>query len=537
MSSSPNSFHNSFDSHEPRQELDSPFLNEEYLVEEARTAQTWRTPVPGFQLESPFLEAFEEGWGASEVEDFEEFLDGSDEEELEEEFEAEEVREELEYDQMLPQPDQGEEEELYEFDRHELESAFLDKQPPIPSSEESIEAEEEDLEERLIPASAIEFVDLAEWASVTYFSEPPITSGTARQTNAVLDSSAFDARSMDVTRLSLMRPVQSTQSGSPNYEFNLKSRVYYPRGRRRGQLAGTKVYSVVVIVHGTHFPFTNNTGAVELANHLGYEYLQRNLARHGIVSMSISVNAVTMLGFSIRAAAEFIKANLRLLEQLNTPNGHATEHRFENRLDLKSIGLVGQSRGGEAVVEAVVLLRSNANFKVKAVCLIAPTDVTGIARPQDQLSLNNDGDLRYLVLYGSHDGDISGADHLGVDPRVTPHSVGTGFRQYDRATCDRTMVFVQGITHNRFNTKWNLEKHYGDLGHCFVEPCSRPFDTSIRKAADHRQLAIDYVGGLFRLALNGETSRLRLFQGIIVPTGKHNVSIQWSLGGVPVTQK
>lgn len=64
MSSSPDSFQSYFDSHEPKQELDSPFLSEEYLVEEASTAQTWKTPLPGFQLESPFLEAFEEGWGA-----------------------------------------------------------------------------------------------------------------------------------------------------------------------------------------------------------------------------------------------------------------------------------------------------------------------------------------------------------------------------------------------------------------------------------------------------------------------------------------
>jgi len=88
MPSSPDSFQNSFDSHEPRPELDSPFLNEEYLAEEARTAPTWRTPVPGFQLESPFLQAFEEGWGAideSEAEEFEEFLGELDEEEFEEE--------------------------------------------------------------------------------------------------------------------------------------------------------------------------------------------------------------------------------------------------------------------------------------------------------------------------------------------------------------------------------------------------------------------------------------------------------------------
>jgi hypothetical protein len=71
MSSAYNSFHNSFDSHEPRQELDSPFLNEEFLVEEARTAQLWKTLMPELQPESPFLEAFEEGWGAIRESEFE----------------------------------------------------------------------------------------------------------------------------------------------------------------------------------------------------------------------------------------------------------------------------------------------------------------------------------------------------------------------------------------------------------------------------------------------------------------------------------
>jgi Lysine-specific metallo-endopeptidase len=71
MSSSSDPLQNSFDSYEPKQELESPFLNEEYLADEARIAQ-WRVPVPGVQLESPFLEAFEDGWSSGEVEEFEE---------------------------------------------------------------------------------------------------------------------------------------------------------------------------------------------------------------------------------------------------------------------------------------------------------------------------------------------------------------------------------------------------------------------------------------------------------------------------------
>ncbi len=80
MSSSSDPLQNSFDSHEPRQELELPFLNEEFLADEARIAQ-WRVPAPGFQPESPFLEAFEEEEATGRVEEFEDFFGELDEQE------------------------------------------------------------------------------------------------------------------------------------------------------------------------------------------------------------------------------------------------------------------------------------------------------------------------------------------------------------------------------------------------------------------------------------------------------------------------
>jgi outer membrane protein OmpA-like peptidoglycan-associated protein len=108
MSSSSAPLQNSFDSYEPKQELESPFLNEEYLADEARIAQ-WRVPVPGVQLESPFLEAFEDGWRSGEVEEFEEFLHEMDEEEFEEEGKIGIAN----YEQKFKQ----EVEESYDFER------------------------------------------------------------------------------------------------------------------------------------------------------------------------------------------------------------------------------------------------------------------------------------------------------------------------------------------------------------------------------------------------------------------------------------
>jgi hypothetical protein len=144
MSSSPKSFEDNFDSHEPRQELDSPFLNEEYLVEEARTAQTWRNLTPGLQLESPFLEAFEEGWGAigtPEVEEYDGFLDESeglvqetgDEVNAKSNFDEEEELDE-EFHQTFDEFNENEFEEEHigvELNGEESEQALNDYQPDI----------------------------------------------------------------------------------------------------------------------------------------------------------------------------------------------------------------------------------------------------------------------------------------------------------------------------------------------------------------------------------------------------------------------
>lgn len=368
--------------------------------------------------------------------------------------------------------------------------------------------------------------DLDEWASVTHFDDGIDPATHAWQETAVLDSSTFQAfvRTELQTNFTLMRAVSSPAAGSPNYEFRIRSRIYYPRGRRAGTLAGTRAFPAALIIHGNHIW---RQGMTEVDNHLGYEYLQQELARHGIISMSINTNQANILNAGIRTRAEFILANLRLLRRLNEPG--SPHPRFEGRIDLHNLGLVGHSRGGDAVVKAALLLRGNADFTVRAVCSLAPTDVSGEARVADRFALRATDIRRYLVLCPSHDGDVSGVEGSG-----------TGFRLYDRAACAKTMIFVKGLTHNRFNTEWDNERNYGDWSHLFVNhPDCRttpagaacpPFNADIRAADDHKQLAKEYIGCLFRLELNGEASCMGLFNGLIVPTRNHTVGIQWSFG-------
>jgi V8-like Glu-specific endopeptidase len=81
MSSSSDPYQSYFEAYEPKSEPESPFLNEEFLADEARIAQ-WRVTTPNVQLESPFLEAFEEEWRSSEVEEFENEWRSYEEEQL-----------------------------------------------------------------------------------------------------------------------------------------------------------------------------------------------------------------------------------------------------------------------------------------------------------------------------------------------------------------------------------------------------------------------------------------------------------------------
>jgi hypothetical protein len=122
--------------------------------------------------------------------------------------------------------------------------------------------------------------------------------------------------------------------------------------------------------------------------------------------------------------------------------------------------------------------------------------------------------IRYLVLYGSHDGDVGGQDD---------GTTGTGFRHYDRAICERTMAFVKGAKHDRFNTSWDHNPPvYSD-----PEDCA-PTDPAYLSPPDHQQLAIDYIGGLFRLELNRDASVKGLFDGSAAPSGAHDIALQWS---------
>jgi len=119
------------------------------------------------------------------------------------------------------------------------------------------------------------------------------------------------------------------------------------------------------------------------------------------------------------------------------------------------------------------------------------------------------------VLQGGLDGEI-------VRSRIVDVGVPGGFDAYDRATCDKAMVFLDLCGHERFNTVWAAA---GD------DPLMAPADLSrLLSGADHQALATEYVDGLFRWRLLGDGSRQALFDGTAGPSSGAAVSLQHSFG-------
>ena len=107
---------------------------------------------------------------------------------------------------------------------------------------------------------------------------------------------------------------------------------------------------------------------------------------------------------------------------------------FQGHIDFNNVGIVGHSRGGEAVIRAARINTAEAlGWQIRAGVSIAPTDYHHYGDPGVPL----------LVIYGSNDGDVAG---------TWPDR--TCFNIYDEAGRPRSFVFVYGATHDQFNTVW-----------------------------------------------------------------------------------
>ena len=335
------------------------------------------------------------------------------------------------------------------------------------------------------------------------------------------------------------RRLRADPADPAKFQVQLRLRVCYPaKAGHLDQLAGAgspETYPVVIIAHGHHnswvpgpttpgpamtvqtsqgpvqIPTFTVTSITEHDSWLGYEYLQEELAKQGIVSVSIDNNFANFFDCHIQTRADLVQQAIIAIDAENKRAGS----RYQGRLNLGKVGLMGHSRGGDGVVRAVkdnvAMLAPIAT--IQTVCSLAPTDTTGGDAPANRMFLDHNELPFYHVLYGALDGDVFAEAANG--------KYGSGFRHYDRARCPKAMTFLDRFSHNGFNSVWFAE--YGSDGATFVDANGNPTDQQ------HRQMAIDYIGDLMRWQLKGEAKAGR-FDGRTANSLGEHACLQWVFG-------
>jgi hypothetical protein len=228
----------------------------------------------------------------------------------------------------------------------------------------------------------------------------------------------------------------------------LEGTVFYP-----ATTAGTKTpfatapgcrAPMVVIAHGNHALFSDPAdrtveecgdpgGFLPISNHKGYDYLQEQLARMGVVAISVDCGPTNCRGLSatnIRERAEMIVQTLVHFEGLDKKDPV-----FKGHLDFCRVGLLGHSRGAEAVLVAAGTLAAPGAAvaaTVKGVVSVAPTDTKAAGKPSG---------FAFMAVLPAADGDVVTND---------------GAKFYDQAVPDpfKCQLYVHGASHNLFNRQW-----------------------------------------------------------------------------------
>lgn len=283
---------------------------------------------------------------------------------------------------------------------------------------------------------------------------------------------------------------QYHSSGVPNLvnrQLRLKAHVFFPADMP-GVVDPAQIsvvqpnYPLIVIIHGNG------------QDYFAYDFLLQHFARNGFIAASIDVRyfngGLDVHGQGAQGRAEALFHHLLVL---NTKFGIKVQN---------NIGIMGHSRGGEAVIKAArINQQQGLGHNINAVISLAPTDQYGTE------TLSGVWSKPYFVLYGSRDGDINGG--IWVPGYTVPM---TGFAQYDRANgSKKSMCFVYRATHNGFITT-NVDAPWDGDVIANMEPVAT--QQAVTKA---------YMNAFFRWHLKNEPQWDGMFKG------------EWTPGSVSTT--
>jgi hypothetical protein len=312
----------------------------------------------------------------------------------------------------------------------------------------------------------------------------------------------------------------------------------------------------VILLHGRHTSCstvvagTQNpnrwpcvAGQTEVPSYKGYDGTGQTLATWGYNVVSISANSINANDAQLSvdngalARGQLVIDSLEMIKKWNAGDPAVYHDNALNRdqsiaqaldapqadlgttdlnqinpawlvgsFDLDHVGLMGHSRGGEGVTQAVALNQALAQpFGIESVLPLAPVDFTRMTV----------GDVPMLLMLPYCDGDVSNqqGQHFIDDSRYA----------HDDSVLKST-VWVMGANHNFFNSVWTPGK-YGfstsdDWGATSTDAvCGPAAATNIRLSADDQyKVGTAYMTAWFRMTVSpGEPGFLPRFDGSTKP--------------------
>lgn len=197
--------------------------------------------------------------------------------------------------------------------------------------------------------------------------------------------------------------------------------------------------TAVLIQHGGHTVCARPDDSWPCADpadrtpsYLGYDRLAAALVTSGLVVVSISANA-TIGRAEVTPFPEIVATYHDLLRQAATGDGPLGAE-LDGRLDLRSLALIGHSRGGDAVAQYVSGDQSARPVPVTATVLLAPVPAVDAHETRTLPTVT----VPTLVLAGTCDGDA-----------------GSNWTDFAGTAGDKVEVeSVIGANHNFWNTVW-----------------------------------------------------------------------------------
>lgn len=329
-------------------------------------------------------------------------------------------------------------------------------------------------------------------------------SGTDKNRAEYRDSVTFTTDPVDASKLVDLGRSAGTRNkywGFQPDSFPLNGRVWYPND--------PGPHPLVLVAHGNH--------NMKDYSDPGYEYLGRHLASRGFILASLDMNFINggIQGENDARGWLFLK-HLEAWRGFNSD----PENPFYGRVDMENIGIMGHSRGGEAVGHAAAFNRLSRypddatltwdfGFDIRAVVAIAPVD--GQYRPTSRLvPLEN---INYLLFHGTHDGDVSSYSGLRTFGRI---------RYTDGQHRFKASVYVHRANHGQWNTVWGAHDRGPRSG--------RSLDLrGLLTGEEQRRFALVYVTAFLEATLKKRGEYLPLFRD-------HRVAGGWLPKTMYITQ-